>query len=119
MISFVFSISERFYLGVLSCLWFIGWVLYAYNSPSEHPRITYSEKLYLLRCIPKQKKVKTLISENRNFDFVFFILVSNTMASYFHLCAIVWYCYSTYLYKFCFLYITDIITNIFFNNSSI
>ena len=43
--------------GVLCCLWFIGWCFFAYNSPSEHPRITYSEKLYLLRCIPKSKKV--------------------------------------------------------------
>lgn len=43
--------------GLLSCLWFIGWSFFAFNSPSEHPRITYSEKFYLLRSIPKSKKV--------------------------------------------------------------
>ncbi|CAF0904028.1 unnamed protein product [Rotaria sordida] len=51
--------SAFYVFGVLSCLWFIGWALYAYNSPSEHPRITYEEKLYLLRCIPKPKKSPT------------------------------------------------------------
>jgi hypothetical protein len=49
--------SAFYVFGILSCLWFIGWVFYAYNSPSEHPRIRYAEKLYLLRCIPKPKKV--------------------------------------------------------------
>ena len=49
---------SAFYLfGLLSCLWFIGWIFYAYNSPAEHPRISSSEKVYLLRCIPRAKKV--------------------------------------------------------------
>ncbi|CAF1419651.1 unnamed protein product [Rotaria magnacalcarata] len=48
--------SAFYVCGVLSCLWFIGWALYGHNSPAEHPRITYEEKLYLLRCVPKQKR---------------------------------------------------------------
>ena len=50
--------SNVAHAGLVSCLWFIGWSLFAYNSPSEHPRITYAEKLYLLRSVPKPKKVR-------------------------------------------------------------
>ena len=49
---------HRFRLGLLSCLWFVGWALFAFNSPAEHPRITYEEKLFLLRSVPKPIKVR-------------------------------------------------------------
>ncbi len=114
---FLLFFYSSFSVGILSCLWFIGWAFYAYNSPSEHPRITYAEKLYLLQCVPKPKKVQFQLKKNE--IFILFVLVSNTLALYIHLCATLWYCCSTYLYEFCFLYITYIITNIFFNNSSI
>ncbi|CAF1238810.1 unnamed protein product [Adineta ricciae] len=51
--------SAFYIFGLLSCLWFIGWIFYAYNSPAEHPRISNSEKVYLLRCIPRAKKSST------------------------------------------------------------
>jgi hypothetical protein len=63
----MFSVKIPFFLfiddllilfaGILSCLWFIGWAFCAYSSPSEHPRISYAEKLYLLESVPKPRKV--------------------------------------------------------------
>lgn len=50
--------ASIFLSGLVSCLWFVGWSFFAFNSPSEHPRITYEEKLYLLRSVPKPKKVR-------------------------------------------------------------
>ena len=51
------TVDRRSRSGLLSCLWFVGWSLFAFNSPAEHPRITYEEKLFLLRSVPKPKKV--------------------------------------------------------------
>lgn len=56
--------------GVISCLWFIGWALYAYNSPAEHPRIEYQEKIYLLRSVPKQKRVKVSFETSYYSNFI-------------------------------------------------
>jgi hypothetical protein len=37
--------------GVLSCLWFVGWCLFGFNTPDEHPRISNSERQYLHKQI--------------------------------------------------------------------
>ncbi|KAG8187236.1 hypothetical protein JTE90_020665 [Oedothorax gibbosus] len=37
-----------FYLfGSIGCIWFVFWVLLVYNSPTEHPRISKSELMYI------------------------------------------------------------------------
>ncbi|CAF1395431.1 unnamed protein product, partial [Didymodactylos carnosus] len=41
--------SIFYVVGIFSCLWFIGWSCFAYNSPSVHPRISAKEKTYLLQ----------------------------------------------------------------------
>ncbi|CAF1576449.1 unnamed protein product, partial [Didymodactylos carnosus] len=43
---------------ILTCIWFVGWSIFAYNSPSEHPRISIEEKLYLSKHVPPSKKVR-------------------------------------------------------------
>lgn len=114
---FVFySQLNIWYLGFVCCIWFIGWSYYAYNSPSEHPRITYSEKLYLLRCIPKQKKVERHIYELIRSTCR--LLVSNSLVSNSNECSTLCYCCAACLYKFCVLYIINNATNLFFDNSS-
>ena len=35
------------FVGTLGCTWFVMWLFYVYNSPSEHPRISYSEQRYI------------------------------------------------------------------------
>jgi hypothetical protein len=36
-----------FLSGILSCLWFIGWCFFGFNSPDQHPRISNEERIYL------------------------------------------------------------------------
>ncbi|CAF1070841.1 unnamed protein product [Rotaria sordida] len=51
--------SAFYVTGLFACVWFIGWCFFAYNSPSEHPRIAFEEKTFLLQCVPKPKKIRT------------------------------------------------------------
>lgn len=37
--------------GVLSCVWFIGWCFFGFNSPDEHPRISHKERVLLKKSI--------------------------------------------------------------------
>lgn len=87
--------SAFYIFGILCCIWFVGWIFYGYNSPTEHPRIAYSEKLYLLRTIPKQKKSATpwfqiltnvplyaIAVQHVCTNFVFYILLT-TLPTYF------------------------------------
>lgn len=37
--------------GVISCIWFIGWAFFGFNSPNEHPRISAAEREFLNREI--------------------------------------------------------------------
>lgn len=36
-----------FYLGVFGIIWYIFWLLLAYQSPAEHPTISEEEKIYI------------------------------------------------------------------------
>ncbi|XP_014300025.2 sialin-like [Microplitis demolitor] len=41
-----------FYLfGTLGILWYVFWMFFVYNTPAEHPRIDYQEKLYIEACV--------------------------------------------------------------------
>ncbi|XP_074106260.1 major facilitator superfamily transporter 10 [Cotesia typhae] len=41
-----------FYLfGTLGIMWYIFWIFFVYNTPVEHPRIDYQEKLYIEACV--------------------------------------------------------------------
>lgn len=107
-------------LGLLSTLWFVGWCFFAYNSPSEHPRITYAEKLYLLRSVPKPKRVNCFSFLHR--DQVSspepFHSVSYSMVSYRYLCATLCHCSQSCMHKFRLLHSLNILTNVFLYNPS-
>ena len=103
--------------GFLACFWFIGWTLFAFNSPSEHPRITYTERLYLLRTVPKPKRVRLI--EKLIETLIDLYVVQDTLVEDFDLSTIIWYCNSSYLHEFCFLHFVDIITNVFFDDTQI
>ncbi|UJR28338.1 hypothetical protein I4U23_009580 [Adineta vaga] len=53
--------SAFYVFGTLSCIWFIGWYFFGFNSPDEHPRITNEERLFLEQRIAShtRKKIKT------------------------------------------------------------
>ncbi|CAF4331372.1 unnamed protein product [Rotaria sp. Silwood2] len=51
--------SAFYVTGLFTCVWFVGWCFFAYNSPSEHPRIGSEEKAFLLECVPKPKQIRT------------------------------------------------------------
>ncbi|CAF4919716.1 unnamed protein product [Rotaria sp. Silwood1] len=38
-------------LGIISCIWFIGWCFFGFNSPNEHPRISEKERIFLCKYI--------------------------------------------------------------------
>jgi hypothetical protein len=44
-------IRVHLYLGATSCLWFVGWCYFGFNSPDDHPRITNEERIYLANHI--------------------------------------------------------------------
>jgi hypothetical protein len=44
-------INIYFLSGFLSCLWFIGWIFFAFSTPDEHPRISQEERIYLRKHI--------------------------------------------------------------------
>lgn len=33
--------------GVLGTIWYIAWIYFVYNTPAEHPRIDYEERVYI------------------------------------------------------------------------
>ncbi|GLH15005.1 Sialin [Gryllus bimaculatus] len=50
--------SVFYIIGSLSCLWCIAWWLLAYNTPSDHPRISEKEKIYLEEHLGKSLSTK-------------------------------------------------------------
>jgi ACS family sodium-dependent inorganic phosphate cotransporter-like MFS transporter 5 len=44
-------------IGIITCIWFIFWCFFAYNSPLQHPRCSEKERWYLTASLPKPKKV--------------------------------------------------------------
>ncbi|KAK0170800.1 hypothetical protein PV328_008598 [Microctonus aethiopoides] len=41
-----------FYLfGTLGIIWYIFWLFFIYDTPAEHPRIDFQEKLYIEACV--------------------------------------------------------------------
>ena len=55
--------------GVITCIWFVFWCFFAYNTPDQHPRCTESERTYLLAHLPKTEK--SLFIEYLIFDHLF------------------------------------------------
>ncbi|CAF1327020.1 unnamed protein product [Adineta ricciae] len=53
--------SAFYAFGVLSCVWFIGWCFFGFNSPDEHPRISHKERVFLKKSIAShtRKKIRT------------------------------------------------------------
>ncbi|CAF1302986.1 unnamed protein product [Adineta steineri] len=51
--------SSFYVFGVITCIWFIFWCFFAYNSPSQHPRCSKKERDYITAVLPKPKKLKT------------------------------------------------------------
>ncbi|XP_055343082.1 sialin-like [Paramacrobiotus metropolitanus] len=43
--------SVFYVFGSLACVWFVLWLFFAYNSPEEHPRISATEKAFLMAVI--------------------------------------------------------------------
>ncbi|CAF4662051.1 unnamed protein product [Rotaria sp. Silwood1] len=48
--------SAFYVFGVFSCLWFIGWCIFGFNSPDQHPRISEKERLFLNQHIITYKR---------------------------------------------------------------
>ncbi|CAF0896386.1 unnamed protein product [Rotaria sordida] len=44
--------SGFYVFGIISCIWFICWCFFGFNSPNEHPRILNKERLFLNKHIP-------------------------------------------------------------------
>ncbi|CAF1524391.1 unnamed protein product [Rotaria magnacalcarata] len=44
--------SAFYVFGIASCIWFIGWCFFSFNSPAEHPRISKEERSFLREHIP-------------------------------------------------------------------
>ncbi|CAF4821591.1 unnamed protein product, partial [Rotaria sp. Silwood2] len=44
--------SAFYVFGIISCIWFIGWCFFGFNSPNEHPRILEKERILLCKHIP-------------------------------------------------------------------
>ncbi|CAF3044070.1 unnamed protein product [Rotaria sp. Silwood2] len=44
--------SAFYVFGIASCIWFICWCFFGFNSPNEHPRISNKERLFLNKHIP-------------------------------------------------------------------
>jgi len=47
--------SAFYVFGTLSCIWFVFWCFFGFNSPDEHPRISTDERLFLHRQIVPSK----------------------------------------------------------------
>jgi ACS family sodium-dependent inorganic phosphate cotransporter-like MFS transporter 5 len=39
--------------GGIGCVWFVGWCLFVYSSPEDHPRISAAEREYIVSRLPK------------------------------------------------------------------
>ncbi|CAF3872931.1 unnamed protein product [Rotaria sp. Silwood1] len=44
--------SAFYVFGITSCIWFICWCFFGFNSPNQHPRISNKERLFLSKHIP-------------------------------------------------------------------
>ncbi|CAF0742789.1 unnamed protein product [Adineta steineri] len=52
--------SAFYVFGVISCLWFVGWCFFGFNSPDQHPRISKKELLYIQKnTATTRKRIKT------------------------------------------------------------
>ncbi|CAF4039562.1 unnamed protein product [Adineta steineri] len=52
--------SAFYVFGVISCLWFVGWCFFGFNSPDQHPRISKKELLYIQKnTAATRKRIKT------------------------------------------------------------
>ncbi|CAF0889221.1 unnamed protein product [Adineta steineri] len=52
--------SAFYVFGVISCLWFVGWCFFGFNSPDQHPRISKNELLYIQKnTAATRKRIKT------------------------------------------------------------
>jgi len=73
-----------FYIfGACTVVWFIPWLLLAYNSPHDHPRISPEEKMYIISELdaPHNKVLVFLISSFCHVLYVVCFLLGNSPAS--------------------------------------
>lgn len=81
-------------LGILSCVWFVGWCFFGFNSPAEHPRITEAELGFLQKQVPQRpKKVEIPSSTVPRFFLLFSFQASkDSLEKNSYLPARLWYC---------------------------
>ena len=53
-------------VGILSVVWLVCWVLFVYDTPSEHPRITDAERKFLEANLAARDK--TEVSQLFNYN---------------------------------------------------
>jgi MFS family permease len=59
-----------YFFGTVTVVWFIPWLLLAYNSPHHHPRISPQEKRYIIsKLAVHQNKVHILIWCGHSFKY--------------------------------------------------
>ncbi|EDV47235.1 putative inorganic phosphate cotransporter isoform X1 [Drosophila erecta] len=55
--------SAFYIFGLLGILWFIAWMYLVYDKPSDHPRISASEREYIERCLQVQRLINQDLAE--------------------------------------------------------
>ena len=68
----VFIIILPLLTGIVGIIWFIFWLLLAFDSPATHPRISQSERKYIETSISEAKVEE--IHVRKVFVFYLFIL---------------------------------------------
>jgi hypothetical protein len=59
----------------LSCLWFIGWCVFGFSSPEDHPRISKEERLFLKKNTAAHAR-KVSLENHMNYLFSFYLRIS-------------------------------------------
>lgn len=50
--------SAFYFTGIIGVLWSVAWFAVVYDSPAQHPRITESERNYLMKALPQDNNKK-------------------------------------------------------------
>ena len=58
MIALTLYLSLNYFtLGTLGCVWWIFWMIFVFDKPSKHPRISEAEKHFIEKAIGHQEEV--------------------------------------------------------------
>ncbi|XP_068618034.1 sialin [Battus philenor] len=50
--------SAFYFTGIIGVMWSVAWFAVVYDSPAQHPRITETERNYLLKALPQDNNTK-------------------------------------------------------------